>query len=142
MWSCRSARTAKVTVLPTVVFNAEARRFSCSCVDESMRTLVLCMKINRRLMLSVRAHWCTVGPISTRIDDDVFAAAKISAAEMSRSAAQQINHWARIGRELEATRGITLHRIREVLAGRARYVELDLMATARSLGHRSRSMWS
>jgi hypothetical protein len=64
-------------------------------------------------------------PIPTRIDDDVFAAAKASAAEMSRSAAQQINHWARIGRELEATRGITLHRIREVLGGGARYDELD-----------------
>ncbi len=64
-------------------------------------------------------------PIPTRIDDDLFAAAKVSAREMSRSASQQINHWARIGRELEATQGVTLHRIREVLAGKAPYDQLD-----------------
>ena len=64
-------------------------------------------------------------PIPTRIDDDLFAAAKVSAPDMSRSASQQINHWARIGRELEAAQGVTLHRIREVLAGKAPYDQLD-----------------
>ena len=44
--SCRSARTARVTVLPTVVFNSAASRFKFSCVETSIRTLVLCMQIS------------------------------------------------------------------------------------------------
>ena len=40
---------------------------------------------------------------------------------MDRSAAQQITHWARIGREIEAGAGIAHARIAEVLARRADY---------------------
>lgn len=40
---------------------------------------------------------------------------------MSRSAAQQVNHWARIGRELEAAHSISQRDVAEVLAGRATY---------------------
>jgi len=64
-------------------------------------------------------------PAPTRIDDDLFAAAKDIAPVMSRSAAQQINHWARIGRELEASRGVTVSRLREVLTGTSHYDDLD-----------------
>lgn len=35
----------------------------------------------------------------TRVDGDLFDAAKSVGAIASRSAAQQISHWARIGRE-------------------------------------------
>jgi hypothetical protein len=41
--------------------------------------------------------------VPTRIDEDLFAAAREAAARNSRSAAKQINHWARLGRELEAS---------------------------------------
>lgn len=40
---------------------------------------------------------------------------------MDRSAAQQIAHWARIGRELEASRTLSVSAIHDVLAGRRGY---------------------
>jgi len=40
---------------------------------------------------------------------------------MSRSAAQQVAHWARIGRELEASRSISHRAIAAVLDGRREY---------------------
>ena len=46
MWSWRSARTARATVLPTVVSNSAARRLSSSWVPASILTLVLCMQIS------------------------------------------------------------------------------------------------
>jgi ParD-like antitoxin of type II bacterial toxin-antitoxin system len=57
----------------------------------------------------------------TRIDEDLFAAAKSAGEILSRSAAQQINHWARIGRELEASQAVSARDIAAVLAGRASY---------------------
>ena len=56
-----------------------------------------------------------------RIDDDVHAAAKLIAPVMSRSTAQQIAHWARIGRELEASRSVSQQAILRVLRGDACY---------------------
>jgi hypothetical protein len=61
----------------------------------------------------------------TRIDEDVTSAAKVAAEVFSRSTAQQVNHWARIGRELEASTSISQRDIAEVLAGRASYDELS-----------------
>lgn len=60
----------------------------------------------------------------TRIDEDLFAAAKSAGELLSRSAAQQINHWARIGRELEASRAVSTRDVAAVLAGRASYDDL------------------
>ena len=57
----------------------------------------------------------------TRIDDDLFAAAKAAGAVLSRSAAQQVNHWARIGRQLEESSAISQRDIARVLAGEAPY---------------------
>ena len=59
-----------------------------------------------------------------RVDGDLFEAAKSVGAVASRSAAQQITHWARIGRELEASPGVSARSIRDVLAGAAEYDEL------------------
>jgi hypothetical protein len=59
-----------------------------------------------------------------RIDDDLFASAKVVADVSSRSAAQQVNHWARIGRELEASGTVSVREIAEVLAGARSYDEL------------------
>lgn len=61
----------------------------------------------------------------TRIDDDLYASAKAAGAAMSRSASQQIAHWARIGRELEAARSVSVRDVAAVLAGDADYDELD-----------------
>ena len=60
----------------------------------------------------------------TRIDDELYASAKVVGSLMSRSAAQQIGHWARIGRELEAAESVSHRDIEAVLAGRRDYDQL------------------
>ena len=60
----------------------------------------------------------------TRIDDDLFASAKAVGEIMSRSASQQVSHWARIGRELEAAASVSQRKIAEVLAGDGSYDRL------------------
>lgn len=70
------------------------------------------------------------GTAPTRIDDDVASAAKAVAAMLSRSAAQQVNHWARIGRELEASPSINGRDIAAVLAGNASYDDLTVREQA------------
>ncbi len=60
----------------------------------------------------------------TRIDDELYAAAKAEGAVMSRSAAQQIAHWARVGRELEAAPSVSHRDIERVLAGEHDYDDL------------------
>lgn len=61
----------------------------------------------------------------TRIDGDLFEAAKAAGQVHSRSAAQQLDHWARIGRELEASPAVTHDAIERVLTGRAAYDDVD-----------------
>jgi hypothetical protein len=70
-----------------------------------------------------------------RIDDELYASAKLVGEVMSRSAAQQVNHWARIGREIEAAAGTSTQAITQVLAGRQRYDDLstDEQAVVRSV---------
>ena len=63
--------------------------------------------------------------IPTRIDQALFDAAKAAGELQSRSAAQQLDHWARIGRELESSPAVTHDAIARVLAGQARYDALD-----------------
>lgn len=66
----------------------------------------------------------------TRIDGDLFEAAKAAGRVHSRSAAQQLDHWARIGRELEASPAVTHDAIERVLTGRAAYDEVNDQAQA------------
>ena len=56
-----------------------------------------------------------------RVDGDLFEAAKSVGTVASRSAAQQLSHWARIGRELESSPGTSLRDIQRVLAGEVGY---------------------
>jgi hypothetical protein len=65
------------------------------------------------------------GTAPTRIDEDVARAAKAAGALLSRSPAQQVNHWARIGRELEASKSLSQRDIAQVLAGRSSYDALN-----------------
>lgn len=60
-----------------------------------------------------------------RIDDELYHAAKAAARTRDRSAAQQIAYWARLGRELEASRTVSAAAINDVLAGRRSYDILD-----------------
>jgi ParD-like antitoxin of type II bacterial toxin-antitoxin system len=66
----------------------------------------------------------------TRIQSDLFDAAKHAGEIHSRSAAQQIDHWARIGRELEASPAVTHDHVARVLAGTASYDLLGETAQA------------
>lgn len=60
----------------------------------------------------------------TRIDDELYASAKVVGPLMSRSAAQQITHWARIGREIEAADSVSHRAVADVLAARRDYDQL------------------
>lgn len=61
----------------------------------------------------------------TRIDEALFDAARAAGEKHSRSAAQQIAHWARLGKELEASPGVTHGEISRVLSGQASYDDLN-----------------
>ncbi len=61
----------------------------------------------------------------TRIDGDLFEAARAAGELHSRSAAQQIGHWARLGRELEASPAVTHDAIERVLSGQVPYDALN-----------------
>ncbi len=60
-----------------------------------------------------------------RIDEELYATATEAASVMSRSAAQQLGHWARIGRELEASPDVSIEAVAEVLRGTREYDALD-----------------
>lgn len=60
-----------------------------------------------------------------RVDADIYALASTVAPAMSRSTAQQVSHWARIGKELEASPGVSLRAIELVLACEASYDDLN-----------------
>lgn len=62
--------------------------------------------------------------IPTRIDDDLFEAAKTTGAVVSRSAAQQVNYWARLGRHLEASGVLSTRDVEQVLTGEKGYDEV------------------
>lgn len=66
----------------------------------------------------------------TRIEADLFDAAQSVGAVMSRSATQQVNHWVRLGRELESAHGVSLRDIAAVLAGRGSYDLLNALEQA------------
>lgn len=63
---------------------------------------------------------------SLRIDDALYQDAKKIGPTMSRTAAQQVTHWARIGRELEASRAINPGIVSAVLAGTLHYDEVGV----------------
>ncbi len=56
-----------------------------------------------------------------RIDTELYEEASSAASVMSRSTAQQVAHWARIGRELEASAGVSIDDVARVLAGERSY---------------------
>lgn len=65
-----------------------------------------------------------------RLDAELADAARATAGSMSRSLAQQIAHWARIGRELERSPGVTAPLVQAVLEGRGGYDQLNVQEQA------------
>lgn len=65
-----------------------------------------------------------------RVDPELAASARSTAKHMSRSLSQQIAHWARIGRELERSPGVTVTAVQAVLAGAGDYDALNTQEQA------------
>ncbi len=63
---------------------------------------------------------------SIRIGDEWYAQVQQEAALMSRSIAQQLEHWARMGAALEAA-GVTQDQVRAILGGDLRVRERAFM---------------
>jgi hypothetical protein len=63
----------------------------------------------------------SISTAPTRIDSDVLAAAKTAGAAASRSAAQQVSYWARLGKQLEQANTLNAKAIARVLAGAEHY---------------------
>jgi ParD-like antitoxin of type II bacterial toxin-antitoxin system len=63
---------------------------------------------------------------SVRISDDLFALARSESSAMSRSIAQQLEHWAKIGAALEQA-GVTQEQLRKILGGDLRVRERVFM---------------
>lgn len=61
-----------------------------------------------------------------RIDAELHAAAKLVGDVAGRSDGQQVSHWARLGRELEASGLVTPRQVAAVLAGARSYDELSV----------------
>jgi len=72
--------------------------------------------------------------IPTRIDRELLDSARVVGDTMSRSAPQQLAHWARIGREIELGSSVTQSRVAATLAGHTSYDDLnaDEQAMARA----------
>jgi uncharacterized protein HemY len=60
-----------------------------------------------------------------RLDAEITSAARETARHMSRSVAEQLSHWARIGRELERSPEISIRHIEGVLNGKKSYDALS-----------------
>ena len=56
-----------------------------------------------------------------RLDRELAAAARDAAQTMSRSVAEQVSHWARLGRELERSPHVSVAQVQAVLRGDAPY---------------------
>ena len=77
-----------------------------------------------------------MGQLTTpvRIDSELYVAAACAAKVMSRSATQQIAHWARIGRELEASADVSVDQVAAVLSRQTSYdaLKTEEQAVARA----------
>jgi uncharacterized protein HemY len=60
-----------------------------------------------------------------RLDAEITSSARETARQMSRSVAEQLSHWARIGRELERSPEISVRHIEGVLNGKRSYDALS-----------------
>ncbi|MGO4256887.1 TA system antitoxin ParD family protein [Marmoricola sp. RAF53] len=61
----------------------------------------------------------------TRFDAALFADAAAEGRRQSRSATQQLDHWARVGKAVTAATSASRNRVEEALAGRVPLADLD-----------------
>ncbi|RPH64035.1 MAG: hypothetical protein EHM83_08945 [Burkholderiales bacterium] len=65
-----------------------------------------------------------------RIDRELDASARDAARAMSRSVAEQVSHWARLGRELERSPDVSVANVQAVLCGQDSYDRLNAQEQA------------
>lgn len=65
-----------------------------------------------------------------RLDRELAAAAREEAQAMSRSVAEQVSHWARLGRELERSPHVSVASVQAVLRGSTPYDALNAQEQA------------
>lgn len=65
-----------------------------------------------------------------RLDRELAAAARDAAQTMSRSVAEQVSHWARLGRELERSPAVSVAQVQAVLRGDVAYDALNAQEQA------------
>ncbi|MBT9597070.1 MAG: hypothetical protein IV094_13895 [Vitreoscilla sp.] len=65
-----------------------------------------------------------------RLDRELAAAARDAAQTMSRSVAEQVSHWARLGRELERSPHVSVAEVQAVLRGARPYDALNTQEQA------------
>jgi hypothetical protein len=65
-----------------------------------------------------------------RLDRELAAAAREEAQAMSRSVAEQVSHWARLGRELERSPHVSVADVQSVLRGSKPYDTLNAQEQA------------
>lgn len=78
----------------------------------------------REACLVAICYTTAMSTMPTRVDRGLFEAARAAGELNSRSAAQQLAHWARLGREMEASPAVTQDTIARVLAGQELYDDL------------------
>lgn len=62
----------------------------------------------------------------TRVAADLMDSASVEGARQSRSAKQQLDHWARVGRAVSSHQSASRHRVEAAMAGRLDLDELDV----------------
>lgn len=65
-----------------------------------------------------------------RLDPEITAFAKVIADRMSRTVAEQLSHWARIGRQIELSPDVSVPDLRRLLSAQAGHDALPAQAQA------------
>lgn len=68
--------------------------------------------------------------VTVRVDAQLVESATTSGPSQDRSGEQQLEHWARIGREVETAPGVSHRDVNRVLAGNSSYDDLNDMEQA------------
>lgn len=61
----------------------------------------------------------------TRVAADLMDSASVEGARQSRSAKQQLDHWARVGRAVSSQQSASRHRVEAAMAGNLDLADLD-----------------
>jgi hypothetical protein len=78
---------------------------------------------------------------AVKLSDELVTAARSEAERMSRSMTQQIEHWARVGRAVERTPGVSLDAVRQALTAGLPFDSLNAEERLVALGEIERLLF-